>query len=60
MSRMLEVEAADERFRRRLIDSFNAGFRGRRAEHPSCDAGAAAAARDTAEKGEALARRLGS
>ncbi len=58
MSRMVAIEAPDEAFRRRLVDTFNAGYMSRQAEHLACDAETAAAERDAAESGQALAERL--
>jgi uncharacterized protein (TIGR02301 family) len=58
MGRLIKVEAPDAPYRRRLTESFNAGFVARKAEFPTCTAKAAAAERATAERGRALARRL--
>lgn len=58
MNRLLELEKPDEAFRRRLTDSFNAGFSTRKAEHPACDEGVPEAERAAAERGRALAERL--
>jgi uncharacterized protein (TIGR02301 family) len=59
MSRMVEVEAPEEALRRRMVESFNAGFMTRQAEHPTCGPQIPEAERATAERGRALARRLG-
>lgn len=62
MVRMLETEEMDPGFlrsgRRRLVESFNAGFSARRAEFPACRPAASDALRTTAARGESLARRL--
>lgn len=58
MNRLLAVERPDDALRRRLVDSFNAGYTSARAEHPACDSGAAEAGQAAAEKGRALAERL--
>ena len=58
MTRMIEVEKPDTAFRRRLIDSFNAGFVSRQAATRACDEGAAAQERGVAARGRGLAQRL--
>lgn len=58
MSRLIEVENPPEAFRRRLIDSFNAGFATRKAEHPVCRPETEAEERAVAAHGRDLARRL--
>lgn len=58
MNRLMEVEAPDEALRRRLVEAFNAGFLGQKAEHPACDPGVARAERETARRGEALSQGL--
>ena len=58
MSRLIEVESPPEAFRRRLIDSFNAGFATRKAENPTCRPETAGEERAAAARGRDLARRL--
>jgi uncharacterized protein (TIGR02301 family) len=58
MTRMIEVEKPDTAFRRRLIDSFNAGFVTRQAATPSCGEATPAQERDVASRGRDLAQRL--
>lgn len=60
MARVTELEAPDEAFRARLVESFNVGFLDRQAAHVSCDAGAKAAVRTVAVRGRDLATRLAS
>lgn len=58
MRRLIEVERPDEGLRRRLTEAFNAGYLAGRAEFPGCGEGSRTAERDTAARGEALARGL--
>lgn len=58
MSRMIEVEAPDEGFKRKLISSFNAGFASRQAEFPTCRPEAEEQGHEAAMRGKNLARRL--
>jgi uncharacterized protein (TIGR02301 family) len=58
MTRMVEAEGPDGALRRRLIESFNAGFLTEKAEHPACDEAAAAAERAVADRGRRLAEGL--
>lgn len=58
MNRMLEIETPDDGFRRKLISSFNAGFASRQAEFPVCRPEADEQAREAANRGRSLARRL--
>jgi uncharacterized protein (TIGR02301 family) len=58
MSRMVQVEAPDTPLKRRMVDSFNAGFMTRQAEHAACGPETTEAERATAERGRALAGRL--
>jgi uncharacterized protein (TIGR02301 family) len=59
--RMKQLEAqeqADEGFRRRLVESFNAGFVGRQGEFASCSSQSRAAEQAAAGRGAALAAKL--
>jgi uncharacterized protein (TIGR02301 family) len=56
MTRLIELEQPDEGFKRRLLDSFNAGFAYREAAHPACDSDARAAVTETARRGQEIAR----
>jgi len=58
MTRLLEVEAPEEAFRRRLVDGFNSGFLNRQAQNPACRPGTAAEEQAAARRGGELARRL--
>jgi uncharacterized protein (TIGR02301 family) len=58
MARLLEVEAPDAGYRRRLTERFNAGFVSGSAAFPACGPAAQEAERRAARKGAALARRL--
>ena len=58
MQRLEAQEAGDEEFRRRLVESFNAGFASREAEFPTCTAASQAVERRVAAKGGQLAREL--
>lgn len=58
MNRMMALERPEDGLSRRMVDAFNAGFMTRRAEHPSCDADAAEAERETARRGRVLAEKL--
>jgi len=60
--RMQQLEAqerADEAFRRRLIESFNAGFISRQGQFASCSAQSKSAEQAAAGRGAALAAQLG-
>ena len=57
-TRMIEAEGADEALRRRVVESFNAGFLTEKADHPACDAAAAEAERAVAARGRRLAEGL--
>jgi len=60
-TRMLQLqaqEAADEAFRRRLVESFNAGFGAGSSEFPACTPQSRAAERAVAARGAALAQQL--
>jgi uncharacterized protein (TIGR02301 family) len=59
MSAMMSVEAPDPELKRRMVEAFNSGFAARRAGAPDCGPEVAEAERATAERGRALARRLG-
>jgi uncharacterized protein (TIGR02301 family) len=58
MARITELEAAEEAFRARLVESFNVGFLDREAAHTGCDADAKAAVRTVARRGRDLAAGL--
>jgi len=58
MQQLQAQEAADEGFRRRLVDSFNAGFGAGSSEFPSCTPQSRAAERAVAARGAALAHQL--
>ena len=58
MTRMIDVEKPDTAFRRRLIDSFNAGFVGRQSATTACNEAVAAQERAVAGRGRDLAQRL--
>jgi uncharacterized protein (TIGR02301 family) len=58
MNRMMTVEAPPEDLKRRLADSFNAGFMTGQAENPSCGPETTEAERSAAARGRALALRL--
>jgi uncharacterized protein (TIGR02301 family) len=58
MSALIEVERAEEAFRRLLVDRFNAGFAGRRTATPTCAPDTPAEERAVAARGQALADRL--
>ena len=58
MRRMLEVEAADQGFRTRLVLAFNAAYNSGRALYPKCTDAARAEARRIAGVGQALAAGL--
>jgi uncharacterized protein (TIGR02301 family) len=56
MKRLIEVEAAEASFTRRLQDSFNTGYNAARAGFTSCDANAKAEAAQIAVRGRDLAK----
>jgi uncharacterized protein (TIGR02301 family) len=58
MEGLLQVEAADEAFRRRLMKRFNSGYLEASAAHPSCGPGGARAARRAQSEGAQLSSRL--
>jgi len=58
MQQLEAQEAADESFRRRLVESFNAGFSAGGSEFPTCTPQSRAAERTIAARGAALARQL--
>lgn len=59
MSQMLELEASEIALRRRLSDAFNAGFMAEQVAYPTCGPETRAAERAVAQRGNALAQRLG-
>ena len=59
MSSMMKVEAPDAELQPRMVEAFNAGFTTRKAGAPECTPAVAEAERATAERGRALAERLG-
>ncbi len=58
MQQLQAQEAADEGFRRRLVESFNAGFAAGSSEFPACTPQSRAAERAVAARGAALAQQL--
>ena len=58
MTRLRELEAAEEGFDRQLVDGFNAGFVDAQARFPACTRAARAEARASADRGRDLARVL--
>ncbi len=58
MQQLQAQEAADEAFRRRLVESFNAGFGAGSSEFPACTPQSRAAERAVAARGAALAQQL--
>jgi uncharacterized protein (TIGR02301 family) len=58
MQQLQAQEAADEGFRRRLVESFNAGFGAGSSEFPACTSQSRAAERAVAARGAALAQQL--
>ncbi len=58
MQQLQAQEAADEGFRRRLVESFNAGFGAESSEFPACTLQSRAAERAIAARGAALAQQL--
>ncbi len=58
MQQLQSQEAADEGFRRRLVESFNGGFAAGSSEFPACTPQSRAAERAVAARGAALARQL--
>jgi len=58
MQQLQAQEAADEGFRRRLVESFNAGFGAGSSEFPACTPQSRAAERAVAARGAALAQQL--
>jgi len=59
MGRLLESEAPDDAFDRRLRDGFNTGFAAAQARFPVCSEASKAEAGRTAQRGRALARAAG-
>jgi uncharacterized protein (TIGR02301 family) len=59
MSRLLETEAPDAAFDRRLRDSFNTGFYAAQARFADCNDANRAEALRVAERGRALSRQAG-
>ncbi|HTK36186.1 MAG TPA: TIGR02301 family protein [Caulobacteraceae bacterium] len=59
MSRMVAIEAPEDALKRRMVDSFNAGFMLRQAEYPACGPKVTEAERETAARGRVLALGLG-
>jgi uncharacterized protein (TIGR02301 family) len=59
MSRMVAIEAPEDALKRRMVDSFNAGFMLRQAEHPVCGPDVTEAEREIAARGRVLALGLG-
>jgi len=58
MQQLQAQEAADDSFRRRLVESFNAGFAAGSSEFPTCTPQSRTAERAVAARGAALARTL--
>jgi uncharacterized protein (TIGR02301 family) len=58
MQQLQAQEAADEGFRRRLVERFNAGFAAGSGEFPACTPQSRAAERTIAARGAALAQQL--
>jgi uncharacterized protein (TIGR02301 family) len=58
MQKLQDREGADEGFRRRLVESFNAGFSAGASEFPACSTTSRAAERAVASKGAIVAERL--
>jgi len=58
MQQLQAQEAADEGFRRRLVESFNGGFAAGSSEFPDCTPQSRAAERAVAARGAALAQQL--
>jgi uncharacterized protein (TIGR02301 family) len=58
MQQLEAEEAADEGFRRRLVDSFNSGFAAGSSEFPACSPQSRAAERSVAARGAAVAQQL--
>jgi uncharacterized protein (TIGR02301 family) len=58
MQQLQAQEAVDEGFRRRLVESFNAGFAAGSSEFPACTTQSKAAERAVAGRGAALAQQL--
>ncbi len=58
MERLEAQEGTDDSFRRRLVESFNAGFAYAQASFPECGRASQAAERQAATRGGVLARRL--
>lgn len=56
MSRLLEAEAPDDAFDRRLREAFNTGYYAAQARFPECDSAARAEAARSAARGKALSR----
>ena len=59
MTGLIETEQPEESFRRLLVERFNAGYVSRQAEAQSCLPGVPGQERAAADRGRALARRLG-
>jgi uncharacterized protein (TIGR02301 family) len=58
MQQLQAQEAADDSFRRRLVESFNAGFGAGSSQFPACTPQSRAAERAVAARGAALAQKL--
>ena len=58
MQQLMGAETPDPGFRRRLVESFNAGFQAQQAEFPVCSRASQSAERAAATRGAALARAL--
>ena len=58
MQSLLDVEASDERLRKRLAEAFNAGYGAAQALYPSCTAAARQQSQRLARTGRALANAL--
>jgi uncharacterized protein (TIGR02301 family) len=58
MQQLQAQEAADEGFRRRLVESFNGGFAAGSSAFPACTPQSRAAERAVAARGAALAQQL--
>jgi uncharacterized protein (TIGR02301 family) len=59
MEQLLQVEAADQSLKNRLVRSFNDGYAAGQAGYPACGKDSQAAAVRLAQRGEALAGLLG-
>jgi len=59
MGRLLESEAQDDAFDRRMRETFNTGYAAAQARFPQCSAGSRAEAGRLARRGRALSRAAG-